>query len=62
MSLPTLGKKGKRDKCIALRLTKETVSQLKKIADSHNLSQADVVTLLVEKEFERHLKRRERAE
>lgn len=58
MSLPVLGKqKGLRDKCVALRLTKETVSQLKKIAEGHNLSQADVVSLLVEQEFEKFVKR-----
>lgn len=51
MSLPTLGKRAPRSKAIALRLTQNTADQLKKLAEAHNLSQADVVTLLVEREF-----------
>jgi predicted DNA-binding protein len=51
MSLPTLGKSGKRSKAVALRLTEETAKQLKKLAEGHGLSQADVITLLVDREF-----------
>ena len=58
MALPTLGKSGKRSKAIALRLTEETANQIKKLAKDHNLSQADVVTLLVQEEFEKSLKKK----
>jgi hypothetical protein len=57
MSLPTLGKAGKRTKAIALRLTEETVKQIKALAKDHNLSQADVVTLLIEREFKKSRKK-----
>lgn len=51
MTLPSLGKAGKRDRAVAMRLTEDTVEKLKKLAKAHNLSQADVVTLLVEQEY-----------
>ena len=56
MSLPTLKKFEKRPKGISLRLSEQTVKQLKKLAHEHNLSQADVITLLVEQEFQKSSK------
>ena len=40
--------KTKRDKGISLRISQETFNQLKMIKEETNLSQADIVTLLVE--------------
>ena len=40
--------KTKRDKGISLRISQETFSQLNQIKEETNLSQADIVTLLVE--------------
>lgn len=40
--------KSKRDKGISLRISQETFNQLKMIKEETNLSQADIVTLLVE--------------
>ena len=51
MSLPTLEKKDKRPISVAMRLSKKTAEQLKRLAASHNMSQADVVTRLVEQEY-----------
>jgi hypothetical protein len=40
--------KTKRDKGISLRISQETFNQLNTIKEETNLSQADIVTLLVE--------------
>jgi hypothetical protein len=40
--------KTKRDKGISLRISQETFNQLNMIKEETNLSQADIVTLLVE--------------
>jgi hypothetical protein len=40
--------KTKRDKGISLRISQETLNQLNMIKEETNLSQADIVTLLVE--------------
>ncbi len=53
MGLPNLGSGGKRSKAITLRVTDETAKKLKKLARDHALSQADVITFLIEQEFKR---------
>ena len=40
--------KTKRDKGISLRISQETFNQLNQIKEETNLSQADIITLLVE--------------
>jgi predicted transcriptional regulator len=51
MSLPSLLKTGQRDTAVTIRLSKESVEQLKTLAKAHNISQADVVEHLLHIEF-----------
>ena len=56
MALPT---KDKRDKVLTVRITERIYDDLVKLADKHNLSQADVVEALIEQEA-KELKRLKR--
>jgi hypothetical protein len=47
MALPTLPKKSPRPIAVTVRLSKVTVDNLKKLADKHNMSQADVIEHLI---------------
>lgn len=42
-------KKVKRDKAITVRLSEKTIDQLKNIVAQYQVSQADVIELLIEK-------------
>jgi hypothetical protein len=50
MALPTLPPKETRPKALTIRISKRVYSLLCDLADTHNLSQSDVVTFLVEAE------------
>lgn len=48
MSMLDFQKKPKRDTPLTVRLTKESIGKLKKIAEKHGVSQADVIERLIE--------------
>lgn len=45
--LPTLPKKEPRPIAVTVRLSKTAVDSLKALADTHNMSQADVIEYLI---------------
>lgn len=57
MPLPTKPKKDPRSISLTVRLSKLTVDGLKDLANKHNLSQADVISLLIQQEL-KHLQKK----
>lgn len=53
MSLKVLPKKEPRPVAVSLRLSKTATDYLKKLAEAHNMSQADVIENLVKEEWSR---------
>lgn len=53
MSLPSMPKKEPRPIAVTIRLSKVAVEQLKKLANTHNLSQADVIEHLIREEYDK---------
>jgi hypothetical protein len=53
MTLPTLPKRDKRTETITVRITKDALKQLNALKERHNLSQADVIELLVSSEYKK---------
>lgn len=56
MPLPKLPPKRPRTSALSVRLCEQSLLQLKSLAISHNLSQADVIECLLEAEFSRFQK------
>ncbi|MGK5088969.1 CopG family transcriptional regulator [Bdellovibrionota bacterium FG-2] len=44
--------KSKRDVPVSFRLPKESVKRLKELAESHNISRADIIVHLINEAFE----------
>jgi hypothetical protein len=57
MSLPRRPKKDPRTEPVTVRLSKRSADQLRSLAKSHNISQADVVEYLLLQEFKAFQKR-----
>lgn len=55
MVLPKKDPKPQRPKAITIRVSKDTYTQLKSLAESHNLSQADVIEYLIKTEYKQFL-------
>lgn len=50
--LPKLPRKDPRPVQVGVRLSEKAADQLKKLADTHNMSQADVIEYLILQEYE----------
>lgn len=59
MALPTGINRDKRDKALTVRISSRVYEMLTKLAKSHNLSQGDVITHLIETEVEEQQKLKE---
>lgn len=58
--LPDFPRRAARDVSLSVRLSNETVNQLKTLASRHNLSQADIIECLLDAECKREAARRVR--
>lgn len=57
MKLPKMPQKQTRDKALTVRLSAKTVERLKRMALNHNMSQADIIELLIENAFKANSKK-----
>lgn len=51
MALPTRPKRLPRDRTLSIRMSSQCIDNLKMLASLHNLTQADVVEILVNEEM-----------
>lgn len=61
MSLPILPKKGGNTIAFTVRLNPITIDNIKTLAKEHGLSQSNVLTYLVNKEYEKFVKKKNRS-
>jgi len=57
MPLPRRPKREPRSEAVTVRLSKRSADQLRSLAKSHNISQADVVEHLLQQEYKQFQKR-----
>ncbi len=58
MALPTRPKRDPKSVSISMRVSKRAADQLRVLANAHNLSQSDVLELLIAQEFKEYESRK----